>query len=295
MFENFDEMRVDAGEATLFARRAGRGAPLILLHGFPQTGAAWHRVAPVLAERFDVIVPDLRGYGRSDAPRDDAAHRRYAKRTMGRDIAGLMDALGIEAAHLLGHDRGARVACRMALDLPQRVRRLGIVEILPTAEYWRAMDAAFAMAAYHWVFLAQPYPMPERLIAGDPRGYAKHTMASWTRDKDLSPFDPAALEEHLAQWDDPARVHAMCADYRAGASADRADDEADLEAGRRLAAPVRGIFADTGFPVRAGDPAAAWSRWAHEVETSVARSGHFLPEENPAALLDAMRPHFLAG
>ena len=288
----FDTHRVEANGIALNLRRAGRGEPLILLHGFPQNGACWHRTAPALAERFDVIVPDLRGYGASDAPQDDEGHDAYSKRTMAADIAALMDALGIDAAHVMGHDRGARVAYRLALDAPERVRRLGILEILPTAEYWRAMDAAFAMAVYHWTFLAQPAPMPERLIAGDPEGYVRHTLASWTRPKDLSPFDAPALAGYLAQARDPARVHAMCADYRAGATTDRVHDEADLAAGNRIAAPLACLFAETGFPARTGDPAAIWRRWAADVATATCASGHFVPEEAPDAVLELALAHF---
>ena len=293
MWTGFDQMRVPCGEVTLHLRRAGRGAPLVLLHGYPQNGDCWHALAPRLAERFDVIVPDLRGYGRSDAPADTALDPQgYTKRTMARDIAGLLDALGIEAAHVLGHDRGARVTYRMALDLPERVRHLGILEILPTAAYWDAMDAAFAMAVYHWTFLAQPHPVPERLIAGAPRDYIAHTLASWTLERSLDPFAPEALESYLSQAEDPARVHAMCADYRAGARTDRALDEADRRAGHRIAAPLRCLFSEGGFAARHGDPDGVWRGWAERVETGTCRAGHFVPEENPQAVLDAMVPHF---
>ena len=292
MWENFDEGRAACGDVTLHYRRAGQGAPLVLLHGYPQNGNCWHALAPRFAERFDVIVPDLRGYGRSDAPEDTALDPQgYTKRTMARDIAGLLDALGIEAAHILGHDRGARVAYRMALDLPERVRHLGILEILPTAAYWDAMDAAFSMAVYHWTFLAQPHPVPEMLIAGAPRDYVSHTLASWTLDKSLAPFAPEALESYLAQAEDPARIHAMCADYRAGARTDRALDEEDRKAGRRIAAPLRCLFSEGGFAARHGDPEGVWRGWAESVETGTCRAGHFVPEENPDAVLDAMLPH----
>ncbi len=291
-FDGFDESRIDTGRITLRVRRAGTGAPLVLLHGYPQNGACWHRVAPALAERHDVIVPDLRGYGASDAPADDAAHEAYSKRTMAADIVALLDALDLDAAHVMGHDRGARAAYRLALDAPERVRRLAILEILPTADYWRAMDAEFAMAVYHWTFLAQPHPMPERLIAGDPEGYVRHTLAAWTRARDLSPFSDRALAAYLAQARDPARIHAMCGDYRAGATTDRAHDEADRAAGNRIAAPTACLFADTGFPARTGDPAAIWRRWAADVTTATCPSGHFVPEEAPDAVLALAAAHF---
>ncbi len=211
---------------------------------------------------------------------------------MAADIAGLMDALGIDAAHVMGHDRGARAAYRLALDRPERIRRLALLEILPTAEYWRAMDAEFAMAVYHWTFLAQPRPMPETLISADPEGYVRHTLKAWTLDKSLDPFAPEAMESYMAQARDPARIHAMCADYRAGATTDRAHDEADRDAGTRIQAPLACLFAQTGFPARTGDPAAIWRRWAHDVTTATCRSGHFVAEEAPDAVLDLAAAHF---
>lgn len=288
----FQNSVVDAGEVTLSVHRGGSGAPLILLHGFPQNHACWSKVAPALAEWFDVIVPDLRGYGDSEAPADDAAHEAYSKRRMAADIVGLMEALGLESAGVLGHDRGARVAYRMALDHPDRVARLGIVEVVPTGDFWAAWDADLALAAYHWTFLAQPAPLPERMIGADPAGYIDWTLGSWTAARSLQPFEAAALEGYRAQARDPARVAAMCADYRAGATIDRRLDEADRETGRRITAPLMFLYARTGFPARTGDPAGLWRRWAEDVAAIPADGGHFLPEENPQAVIDAARRHF---
>ncbi|WP_102109038.1 alpha/beta fold hydrolase [Oceaniglobus roseus] len=290
----FRRTRIDTGAATLSVHEAGSGTPLILLHGFPQNHMTWAPVAPQLAGRFRVLVPDLRGYGDSDAPPDDAGHTVYSKRTMARDIVGLMDRLGIEAAHVLGHDRGARVAYRLALDHPDRVRRLGIVEIVPTGDFWRAWSAELAMAAYHWTFLAQSAPLPERMIGADPVAYIDHTLASWTGGRDLSPFSAAALESYRRQARDPARVAAMCADYRAGATFDRALDEADRAAGRRIAAPLCYLYADSGFPARTGDPGGLWRGWAPDLRTASCTSGHFVIEENPQAVLDTFLPFFAA-
>lgn len=288
----FSKSRVDCGAVHLSVHRAGQGEPLILLHGFPQNHRCWELVAPEFARQFDVIIPDLRGYGDSDAPPDDAGHRAYSKRRMAADIVGLMDALGIARAHVLGHDRGARVAYRLALDHPGRVDRLGIIEILPTVEYWDAFDAGLGMAIYHWTFLAQPAPLPERLIGHDPRFFIDHTLESWTLEKSLGAFSPEALASYRAQAADPARLHAMCADYRAGATTDRADDEADRAAGRRIAAPLFFLWAEGGFPAQTGDPAGAWRRWAHEVRDTSCVSGHFVMEEAPEAVLAAFLPHF---
>ena len=290
--QGFTRHRIATNGLSLNVLRAGQGAPLILLHGFPQNHRAWARVAPTFARHFDVIVPDLRGYGESDAPPDDPAHTTYSKRTMAQDILGLMDALGLPRAHILAHDRGARVAYRLAFDHPARVDRLGLIEILPTADYWRAMDAGFAMTLWHWPFLAQPAPLPETLIGAAPQAFLDLLMTRWTLAKSLAGFPPEALASYRAQMADPARLAAMCADYRAGATRDRAHDEATLAAGHRLTAPLHVLWAETGFPARAGDPLAAWGRWAQHVTGSTCQSGHFVMDEAPEAVLSAFFPHF---
>lgn len=291
--EGFSRSRIAVGDVTLSVHRGGSGPAMILLHGYPQTHMAWHRVAPVLARDFEVIIPDLRGYGESDAPPDDAGHKAYSKRRMAEDIVGLMEALGIGRAHVIGHDRGARVAYRMALDHPGRVDRLGIVEIVPTADFWAAWSAELALKAYHWTFLAQPAPLPESLIGADGAGYVARTLASWTLAGDLSPFAPEALDSYLRQAGDPARVAAMCADYRAGATTDRALDEADRVAGRKIAAPLRFVWGRHGFPSRTGDPLGLWRGWAEDVTgAEIDGCGHFAMEEAPDAFLAAMLPHF---
>ncbi|RMH49564.1 MAG: alpha/beta hydrolase [Alphaproteobacteria bacterium] len=289
----FSATRIDTGEVELSVHRGGSGAPVVLLHGFPQNHMCWARVAPALAERFHVIVPDLRGYGDSDCPPDDGEHSVYAKRTMARDVVGLLDALGMDAAGILGHDRGARVAYRLALDHPDRVRRLGIIEVVTTADLWRAWDADLAISAYHWTFLAQPAPLPERLIGCDPVGFIEWTLASWTLEGDLSPFSADALASYRRQAADPARIAAMCADYRAGATFDRALDEADRSAGRRIAAPLRFLWSPGGFPAATGDPAGLWRAWADDVTDRSCTSGHFVPEENPDAVVETFA-EFLA-
>lgn len=295
----FTARRVDCGAVRLAVheggREAGSGPPVILLHGFPQTHMAWARVAPRLAEDFRVIVPDLRGYGGSDAPADDAGHTAYSKRTMAADVVGLMDALGIAQAAVLGHDRGARVAYRLALDHPARVARLGILEVVPTADFWAAWNAELALKAWHWTFLAQPAPLPERLIGADPVWWLERILADWSLAGDLSAFDPAALESYRAQIRAPERLAAMCADYRAGAGLDRALDEADRAAGRRIGVPLRFLWAEGGFPAQTGDPLGAWRGWAGEVSGTSCRAGHFVMEENPQAVLDAFGPFLRSG
>ena len=294
MLDGFDHRRIDTGDVTLSVHRAGHGDPLILLHGYPQNHRCWEKVAPTLAQQFDVIVPDLRGYGDSDAPDGGAEGQAYSKRRMAADIAGLMDALGLDRAHILGHDRGARVAYRFALDHPDRLDRLGIIEIVPTGDFWEAWNHGLALKAYHWTFLAQPHPLPERMIGADPAAYLDWTLASWTLSKDLTPFSSAALDSYRTQMADPARCHAMCADYRAGAGIDREIDRADRAAGRRISAPLHFLYAEGGFPAQTGDPLAVWRRWADRVTGGSCTSGHFAMEENPEAVLDAFLPFFSA-
>jgi haloacetate dehalogenase len=288
----FTQSRVDVGLVALSLHEGGKGPPLVLLHGFPQNHMCWAGIAPAFARHHRVLVPDLRGYGDSDAPPDDVAHRVYSKRTMAEDIVALADRLGIGRFSVLGHDRGARVAYRLALDHPDRVERLGIIEVIPTAEFWRAWDAELAMKAYHWTFLAQPAPLPETLISADPAGYVETALRTWTRAKSLDVFAPEALASYRAQALDPARIAAMCADYRAGATTDRALDEADRAAGRKIAAPLMFLCGEDGFPAQTGDPAAIWRRWATRVEATTCASGHFAMEENPGAVIDTFLPFF---
>lgn len=294
MISGFTQSFVQCGEIKLSVHRAGQGTPLILLHGYPQNHHCWEKVAPAFTTDFDVIIPDLRGYGDSDAPSDNADHSAYSKRQMAVDIVALMDALGIETAHVLGHDRGGRVAYRFALDHPDRLRKLGIIEIVPTGDFWANWNANLAMKAYHWTFLAQPAPLPERMVGADPTGYIDWTLASWTLGKSLDVFSDAALASYRAQANDPAHLHAMCADYRAGATYDKALDEADRAAGRKINAPLHFLWAESGFPAQTGNPAGLWAPWITEMTDASCISGHFAMEENPHAVIDNFLPFFNA-
>ena len=292
VISGFQRRLISLPDITLSIQECGEGPALFLLHGFPQNGMCWSLVAPIFARSHRVIIPDLRGYGWSDAPSDDLAHRAYSKRQMALDIVALMDELSVPVAMILGHDRGARVAYRLALDHPHRVSHLGIVEIAPTADYWANWGADLAMAAYHWTFLSQPHPLPERMINADPVAYVDWTLKSWTQSKSLDAFPPENLASYRLQAQDPARIHAMCADYRAGATTDREDDEADLRSGRTIRAPMRFLYAHHGFPARTGDPAGIWKKWADQVTASPCDSGHFVMEENPQAVIDAFAAFF---
>jgi haloacetate dehalogenase len=276
----------------LAVRVGGDGPPLVLLHGYPQNHRCWSKVLPALLPHFTCILPDLRGYGDSDAPPDDAAHETYSKRRMALDLCGILDALGYAQTHVLGHDRGARVAYRFALDHPARLRRLGIIEIVPTGDFWEGWTAEIAMKAYHWTFLAQPSPLPERMIGADPEGYLLWTLKSWVRGHDLGVFPEPSLESYRAQIRRPETIAAMCADYRAGATYDRALDKDDKARGAQIKAPTLFLWGHEGFPASTGDAAGLWRAWAPDLEDQAIVSGHFAMEENPDAVVKAVVPFF---
>lgn len=288
-FAGFREITVDGEAGDIFARVGGQGPPLLLIHGFPQTHMEWAGLAPDLAERFTVVAMDLRGYGRSAAPAS-VSGALYAKREMARDARALMQALGFSRFRVCGHDRGGRVAYRLALDAPQAVEKIAVLDIVPTAEMWATMDARRAMTTYHWMFLSQPAPLPERLIGDDPVFFLDWTLASWTRARTLSAFPDASLAAYRSALSRPERIHAFCEDYRAGASLDRAHDEADRAAGRMIAAPLLALWGDAGIPGEGRPPLDVWREWADDVRGHAIACGHFLPEEAPretlAALLD---------
>jgi haloacetate dehalogenase len=291
LFPGFAERRIrTAPDVEIYLRTGGSGPPLLLLHGYPQSHVSWHKVATELARRCTLVVPDLRGYGASSAPPGGAPHTTYSKRAMAEDCLAVMRALGHQRFMVAGHDRGGRVAYRLALDHPEAVSALIPVDIIPTGEVWRRANAEWALRAYHWSFLAQPHPLPETLIGKDPVYYVEHTLKSWTKSRDLSPFSADALEHYRALLQDPARIHAVCEDYRAGAGIDRQLDDADLAAGRRIASPTLALFASNYL---AGDPLDAWRAWCPSLEGSSVSSGHCLAEENPEDTLAALIP-FLA-
>jgi haloacetate dehalogenase len=284
-FAGFDARRIAVGEVELFVRVGGSGAPLLLLHGYPQTHMIWHAVAPLLADRFQLVIPDLRGYGRSSAPPPDDRHLAYSKRTMAADMLALMSSLGHTRFAVAGHDRGGRVAYRMALDAPERVTRLAVLDIVPTYEMWRRMGQAGALRSYHWSFLAQPAPMPERLIGADPDFYLEHLLRRWTGD--FSALTDEALQDYREAFRKPSVIAATCADYRAGASVDIEHDRADVEAGRRIACPTRVIWARQYLSSQS--PLATWQSWCTHVDDVALDCGHFIAEEKPAQCANALR------
>ncbi|HEV7439296.1 MAG TPA: alpha/beta hydrolase [Methylobacterium sp.] len=297
LFPGFEALWIDGPGGRAFARAGGPkdGPPLLLLHGFPQTHAMWHRLAPSLARTHRVICLDLKGYGWSDAPAGDAGHETYAKRTQGREIVALMERIGHVHFAIAGHDRGARVGYRLALDEPGRVARLALLDIVPTLVQWERIEAHPGMNA-HWPFLAKPAPEPETAIGRGPDAYFEGLVRDWTKAHDLAVFAPGALELYRQSWTVPERIHAMCEDYRAGAGPDRTADAADLAAGRTLAMPTLLLTSDAYLEhAKPETGLAAWRRtFAPDITGSVIASGHFLAEENPEATLLALQA-FLAG
>jgi haloacetate dehalogenase len=285
MFEGFHERQVATSGAEIHLRLGGDGPPLLLLHGYPQTSAMWHRVAPALARRFTVVAADLRGYGGSSKPPSGPDHAAYAKRAMAADMVEVMATLGFPEFAVAGHDRGGRVGYRMALDHPSTVTRLAVLDIVPTHTMWRQMDKELAVATYHWLFLAQPDGLPEKLIGADPAWWVREKLRRWAGDPDA--FAAEAVAEYVRCFSDPAAIHASCEDYRAGASVDDEQDAADLGR-RRIACPLLVLWGDRGIARRAEDPLAAWRPWADDLRGQGIPAGHFLPEEAPAETLAAL-------
>jgi len=290
MFEEFVEERIEGDGATLFVRRAGPvGAPpVVLLHGYPQTSAMWHGVAPILARSYQVICPDLRGYGRSDKPTSDALHQPYSKRAMAGDIVAVMRRLGHERFLVGAHDRGARVAHRLGLDHPGRVGAMVLLDIAPTREMYAATNAEFAHAYWHWFFLTQPSPLPEQLIGADPEAFWK--LKCFNQAKGKNPFSPAALAEYLNAFADPVAIHASCEDYRAAATIDIDHDDADM--GHKLDMPILTLWAKRGVIETCFDALALWRQRAKRVEGEALDTTHYMPEEIPEDIAERMSDFF---
>jgi haloacetate dehalogenase len=293
LFRGFEPHWIDTEVGRVFARSKGSGPPLVLLHGFPQTHVMWHRLAPSLAETHRVVCMDLRGYGWSSAPKGDPEHETYSKRAMGRDVIAAMEQLGHVRFAVAGHDRGARVGYRLALDHPGRVERLCLLDILPTFHVWAQMKAGETPMA-HWDYLSQPYPKPEEEIGRDPLPYFEGLLAKWSAPGDLSVFDPRALRSYRESCNEPSRIHAFCEDYRAGATRDVEADEADLAAGKKIRCPTQLIWSDfylvSGQVGRAQHPLDVWREtFAPNIRGEGVSSGHFVAEEVPDATLEAMR------
>jgi len=282
VFDGFEQRRLPTAGAEIALRIGGAGPPVLLLHGYPQTHVMWHAVAPRLAERFTVVCPDLRGYGASAKPPSDPEHLTYSKRATAQDMVEVMAALGFARFGLVGHDRGARVAHRLALDHPARVKRLAVLDIIPTYDVFTDVDQAVATGTYHWFFLIQPAPYPETMIGHDPSFFLRWHLRNWSAGRDDF-FDPRALAAYEEAFADPATIHATCEDYRAGASIDLLHDAVDRD--RTLDCPVLVVWGEKGKPQDLG---AIWRERAHDVRAVPLPCGHFLAEELPDEMAQAL-------
>jgi haloacetate dehalogenase len=287
------ESRFVATEPQVWIRalQGGEGPPLLVLHGHPQTHVIWHRVAAELARRFRVVLCDLRGYGDSSKPPGGADHAAYSRRAMAGDMLAVMRSLGHERFAVLAHDRGARVAHRLAADHPEAVRRMTLLDIAPTLAMYRKTDEAYARAYWHWFFLIQPAPLPERLIQADPGAYVRDLMRS--RNGGLEAFDARALQAYARSLAQPGAAHGLCEDYRAAASIDLEHDAADRARGARLGMPLQVLWGEHGVVQRCFRPLEEWREVAADVQGGSLPCGHYIPEEAPRELLDAALPFLL--
>jgi len=293
-FDDFETAEVQTAETSIFLRRFGAGPPILMLHGFPQTHLMWRSVAPLLARRFTVICSDLRGYGRSGCPASRPDHEPYTKRAMAKDMVSVMEQLGFARFSIAGHDRGGRVAYRLAFDHPERVDRLALLDIVSTADVWERADRRLAEAFWPWSLLAQPEPLPERLVSGAPDAIIDNALSGWG--SSASAFSLEVRAAYVEALRDPAHVHSICEEYRAAATLDYEHDCADREAGRRLGCPLLVLWSARGalndWYAGAGGPLGLWRAWADQVEGRAFDAGHFFPEEMPEPTAEALGAFF---
>lgn len=292
--DGFESGGIRVGETTIFARWSGAGPPLLLLHGFPETHLMWAQTAPRLAEDFTVVCADLRGYGRSGCPPSAPDHAPYAKRAMAEDMVALMGELGFRRFGVAGHDRGGRVAYRMALDHPDRIESLAVLDVIPTLSAWERADARLALGFWPWSLLAQVEPLPERLLAAAPEAVVDDALSQWGSPPEVFPLAVRATYADVLR--DPAHAHAICEEYRAAATIDREHDAADRAAGRRIACPVLALWSAAGglntWYRDEGGPLAIWREWADDVRGEAVTGGHFFPEETPEQTARALAAFF---
>jgi haloacetate dehalogenase len=280
-FPGFERKQIQVSGASINLVQGGAGPAVLLLHGYPQTHGIWHKLAPRLAKKYTVVATDLRGYGDSSKPAGLPDHSNYAKRVMALDQVEVMQALGHQAFHLVGHDRGARVAHRLALDHPQRVTKLAVLDICPTRTMYERTDRAFAKAYFHWFFLIQPAPFPETLIGTDPEYFIKFLMGR--RHGGLQAFAPEAMAEYVRCFSNPASIHASCEDYRAAESIDLDHDAADKA--KKIDCPVLALWGKHGVIEQQFDCLADWRAVARDVRGEALDCGHYLPEEQPGEVV----------
>lgn len=290
MFAGFQKQQRQVNGLTISYRIGGTGPALLLLHGHPQTHVIWHKVAERLASEFTVVAADLRGYGDSDRPAADAEHSHYSKREMALDAVELMKSLGFEQFSILAHDRGARVAHRLALDHSTAVRQMVLLDIAPTLAMYTQTDEAFARAYWHWFFLIRPAPLPESLIEANPELFLRSVMGS--RSAGLKPFTPEAFAEYLRCLQIPGSARGICEDYRASAGIDLDHDRADIAAGNQLTLPLLVLWGAEGTVGRCFDPLKEWRQVATDVRGKALPSGHYIAEEVPELLLEEVLGFF---
>ena len=282
MFDNnFKKEGIKANGVVINTVHGGRGKPLLLMHGYPQTHVMWHEIAPKLAEHFYVVCPDLRGYGDSSKPKGLPDHSNYSKRTMAKDIIEVMEYLGFDSFYSAGHDRGGRVLHRMCLDYPTKVNKACMMDIAPTHHMFTTADKEFATGYYHWFFLIQPGGLPEKLIGDDPEYYLAEILKRWSgKNKE---FHPEAVKNYLRCFSDPDCIHGSCEDYRAASTIDLEHDEEDMN--NKISCPLLVLWGNEGFVHRKYDVLDTWEKRAANVTGKALDSGHFLPEENPDQVL----------
>jgi haloacetate dehalogenase len=284
--DHFETVDIPVDDNAIFIRRYGKGSPVLMVHGFPRTSLMWRHVAPQLAQNHTVICVDLRGYGRSGVPASTEDHYPYTKRAMANELVAVMDKLGFAKFDLVGHDRGGRVSYRLALDHPEKVQRLAVFDVIPISEAWGHADAKFARTYWPWSLLSQKAPLPEQYLAGAPGAVFDNAFGQGS-------FGPEVRAEYTEMYRDPARVHAICEEYRAAATLDVDHDQADLKQSRRITCPMLHLWA-SGGPLdtlygQYGGPLGIWRKWANNVHGQAVRGGHFFPEENPTDTAELLR------
>ncbi|MBL8710723.1 MAG: alpha/beta hydrolase [Rhodospirillaceae bacterium] len=281
MFDGFNRWQIQLGDISFKVIKGGQGPAVVLLHGYPQSHLIWRHLAPVLAESMAVVCLDLKGYGDSAAPTPLPDSSNYAKRQLAHEVVGIMRMLGHETFSVVGHDRGARVGYRLALDHPDRVQKLVSLDIVPTATYWDLADKDFSLGTFHWGFLAQPGGLPERMIGADPDFWLDWILRHWAGD--MAAFPAEILAEYRRCFRRPEVIAASCADYRAGATIDDAHDRDDMKRGRRIGCPALALYSGTFVDDRR-NPAKLWQQWVRKPIVERVACGHFIPEEMPDQL-----------
>jgi pimeloyl-ACP methyl ester carboxylesterase len=277
---------IEVNGVKLNVAMSGKGAPIVLLHGFPETHLAWRYVVPELIKKYRIVCPDLRGYGQSDKPRGDEQHTNYSKRTMAKDIYELMKSLGYEQFAIAGHDRGGLVGFRLALDYPEAVTHLLVLDVIPTVNMWESLHGIFGVFGYHQFFLAQPGDFPEKMLQAGAKTFLDYTLNGWCKHPDALPLD--IREEYLKFFSKPESIHAICEDYRAGAFVDGGHDAKDRDAGRKINIPVTVLWQDPKGMELPFDPLETWQFWAPGATGKPIDAGHLLAEEKPYEVIDAV-------